>query len=79
MRIYTILSVTCKFECYIQIHIYIHSYIYISIYTCSPVKQKNTEFFQKKAKNRKIPKKNKNGTISSKSAKNQSRFKYFEK
>lgn len=29
--------------------------MYISIYTCSPVKQKNTEFFQKKAKNRKIP------------------------
>lgn len=37
--------------------------MYISIYICSPVKQKNTEFFQKKAKNRKIPDKNKNGTI----------------
>lgn len=37
--------------------------MYISIYTCSPVKQKNTGIFQKKAKNRKIPKKNKNGTI----------------
>ena len=53
--------------------------MYISIYTCSPVKQKNTEFFQKKAKNRKIPNKNKNGTIPSQKPKNQSRFKYFEK
>lgn len=64
---------------HLSIHLYIHSYMYISIYTCSPVKQKNTEFFQKKAKIRKIPKKNKNGTIPSKQPKNQSRFKYFEK
>lgn len=45
------------------VYLFIYPYIYISIYTCSPVKQKNTEFFQKKAKNRKIPDKNKNGTI----------------
>lgn len=61
------------------VYLSIHSYIYISIYTCSPVKQKNTEFFQKKAKIRKIPKKNKNGTILSQKPKNQSSFKYFEK
>ena len=33
----------------------------------------------KKAKIRKIPDKNKNGTVPSKQPKNQSRFKYFEK
>ena len=43
--------------------------MYISIYICSPVKQKNTEFFQKKTKNRKIPDKNKNGTVPSKQPK----------
>ena len=55
---------------YTHIYLSIHSYMYISIYICSPVKQKNTEFFQKKAKIRKIPNKNKNGTIPSKQPKN---------
>ena len=53
--------------------------MYISIYICSPVKQKNTEIFQKKAKIRKIPNKNRNGTIFGQNPENQSRFKYFEK
>lgn len=64
---------------HMYIHIFIYTSIHISIYTCSPVKQKNTGIFQKKAKNRKIPKKNKNGTIPSQKPENQSRFKYFEK
>lgn len=59
------------------VYIYIHSYIYISIYTCSPVKQKNTEFSQKKAKIRKIPDKNKNGTIPGKTAEKSIQFQIF--
>lgn len=43
--------------------------MYISIYICSPVKQKNTEFFQKKQKTEKFPIKTKTGQFPANSRK----------